>query len=222
MTVQSAGAGLAGAVTLSDAYHRDMQLVQRYAQQQAQDKVEELYQAFAYKHSIPVEQLKEKVKETMGKVMMKAETTKGDGAKTEAHVGPARKVPFAKRKGEAEALGMPGLPPDVLAFFGVQSSVPATPPLVVREYAAPRPGSTEAIGGYESDTILWQPVIALPADGKAKLNFTLGSAPGGYQVIVAGHTLDGRIGAVQGMIPIAPPAPAAPVAQPGPIPPEMP
>jgi hypothetical protein len=60
----------------------------------------------------------------------------------------------------------------------------------------------------ESDTILWQPVIVLPSTGKATLNFTLGGAPGGYQVVVAGHTLDGRVGAVRGVIPVAPAEPA--------------
>ena len=35
----------------------------------------------------------------------------------------------------------------------------------------------------------------------------LGSAPGGYQVIVAGHTPDGRIGSVRTVLPISPAAP---------------
>ena len=43
------------------------------------------------------------------------------------------------------------------------------------------------------DTILWQPVIVLPADGKARVAFHLGNARGGYEVVVAGHTLDGRL-----------------------------
>jgi hypothetical protein len=34
--------------------------------------------------------------------------------------------------------------------------------------------------------------------------FHLGYARGGYKVIVAGHTLDGRIGAVRRVIPVAP------------------
>ncbi len=75
------------------------------------------------------------------------------------------------------------------------------------------------------DTILWQPVIVLPTDGKAKLQFHLGNAPGGYQVVVAGHTLDGRIGAVRGIIPVTPPqltTPTAPPGQPAPVPPPAP
>ncbi|MBY0512296.1 MAG: hypothetical protein K2P78_00085, partial [Gemmataceae bacterium] len=70
------------------------------------------------------------------------------------------------------------------------------------EYAAPRPGSTEAAA--DPDTVLWQPVIVLPADGRATLDFRLGGSPAGYDVIVAGHTPDGRIGAVRGLLPVVP------------------
>jgi hypothetical protein len=79
----------------------------------------------------------------------------------------------------------------------------SNPPLFVREYAAQRPG-TEGTDNEPSDTILWQPLIVLPGDGKAKLNFFLGAARGGYQVVVAGHTLDGRIGAVREVIAVSP------------------
>ena len=96
-------------------------------------------------------------------------------------------------------------------------------PLVVREYAAPRPAPAPlTVAADAPDTILWEPVIVLPADGKATLSFHLGSAPGGYQFVVAGHTADGRLGAVRGLIaiaptrantqavPVPPPAPQAP------------
>ena len=87
------------------------------------------------------------------------------------------------------------------AADAIRSAVPRTAPLVIREYAAPRPGSNDA---HDSDTVLWQPVIVLPSDGKTTLRFYLGNAPGGYQVIVAGHTPDGRIGSVRTVLPIAP------------------
>ncbi|MBA4062711.1 MAG: hypothetical protein C0501_03215 [Isosphaera sp.] len=96
--------------------------------------------------------------------------------------------------------------PEAAAFFRVQNAVPEVPPLVVREYAAPRPGA-DGRAADPGDTVLWQPVVVLPADGKATLRFHLGNAPGGYQVIVAGHTLDGRVGAVRGVIPVVSPAP---------------
>jgi hypothetical protein len=99
--------------------------------------------------------------------------------------------------------GEAGLTADALARNRVVVAVLSSPPLIVREYAALRPGTDEA-DTEPSDTILWQPVIVLPGDGKARLNFFLGSAPGGYQVIVAGHTLDGRIGGVRGVIPVSP------------------
>jgi hypothetical protein len=96
------------------------------------------------------------------------------------------------------------------------------PPLVVREYAAPRPAPAPLPGAEAPDTVLWQPVIVLPADGKATLAFHLGAAPGGYQVVVAGHTADGRLGAVRGFIPVVPaesPAPVAPPVPGAPVPP---
>ncbi|MBM3980840.1 MAG: hypothetical protein FJ304_11250 [Planctomycetes bacterium] len=103
----------------------------------------------------------------------------------------------------------------------VRSSVTVVvAPLVVREYAAPRPAPPALADAPEaSDTILWEPVIVLPADGKAQLTFHLGSAPGGYQLVVAGHTADGRLGAVRELIAVAPPkalAPSVPVAPPAP------
>jgi hypothetical protein len=120
-------------------------------------------------------------------------------------------------------LGRPGftrLSPDEIARARVKDAVPHLPPLVVREYAAPRPGTQPGEDAPAGDTILWQPVVVLPSDGKATLELNLGSARG-YQVIVAGHTLDGRIGAVRRILPVAEPggpafapadAPAAPVA----------
>ncbi len=89
----------------------------------------------------------------------------------------------------------------VEAADSIRSAVPRTAPLVIREYAAPRPGAKDA---HDSDTVLWQPVIVLPSDGKTTLRFNLGNAPSGYQVIVAGHTLDGRIGSVRTVLPVAP------------------
>lgn len=81
------------------------------------------------------------------------------------------------------------------------AAVPGVTPLVVREYAAPRPGTQDAPPTV-GDTLLWQPVIVLPADGHARLSLPAGTVPGGYRVIVAGHTLDGRIGAVEGVGPV--------------------
>ncbi|MBA4186894.1 MAG: hypothetical protein C0467_02630 [Planctomycetaceae bacterium] len=108
--------------------------------------------------------------------------------------------------------GAVAVPAETRAIYRVGTAVPTTHPLVVREYAAPRPGMAKAGKGeaspYEADTVLWQPVIVMPATGKLTLPVQLGSASGGYEVIIAGHTLDGRIGAVRGIIPIGEPLPA--------------
>ncbi|VTU00492.1 a-macroglobulin complement component : Membrane protein containing Alpha-2-macroglobulin (Fragment) OS=Rhodopirellula maiorica SM1 GN=RMSM_06144 PE=4 SV=1: zf-HC2: A2M_N [Gemmataceae bacterium] len=110
--------------------------------------------------------------------------------------------------------GFVAVPAETRAIHRVGASVPTTHPLVVREYAAPRPSPADAPrdGSDEADTVLWQPVVVVPGTGKLTLPVQLGSAAGGYEVIVAGHTLDGRIGAVRGIIPVALPVPGVPVA----------
>jgi hypothetical protein len=109
--------------------------------------------------------------------------------------------------------------PEALALQRVKTALQTNPPLIVREYASPRPGA-EGASDELSDTILWQPAIVLPSDGQTRLNFTLGSAKGGYEVVVAGHTLDGRIGAIRGIIAVSPPSarPLSPVT----VPPKLP
>ncbi len=125
------------------------------------------------------------------------------------------------------AAGKPSLPaiPPADKFAAQQSRAPV-PPLVVREYAAPRPASIQVPDATEApDTVLWQPVIVLPADGKATLTFHLGAAPGGYQLVIAGHTADGRLGATRGLIAVSRPQTAAPVgpgAPAGAVPPTVP
>ena len=99
------------------------------------------------------------------------------------------------------------------------------PPLVVREYAAPRLEPTSLPDASALDTVLWQPVIVLPADGTAALNFNLGNSPGGYQLVIAGHTSDGRLGATRGVVTIVPsptPVPIEPAAPAGAVPPAAP
>lgn len=87
---------------------------------------------------------------------------------------------------------------DAAVAAHLRSAVPWVPPLVVREYAARRPA------GDAPATVLWQPLIVLPGDGRTTLTFTPGAAAGGYEVIVAGHTPDGRIGTVRRVVPPAP------------------
>ena len=115
---------------------------------------------------------------------------------------PANGLPHDKQE-KLPAPQANALKADILAYNRVKASITSISPLIVREYAAPRPGTTEAESEL-SDTILWQPVIVLPGDGKAKFMLQLGSAEGGYQIVVAGHTLDGRIGATRGLVKISP------------------
>jgi hypothetical protein len=132
-----------------------------------------------------------------------------DGALERAlSLGRTAKVAGAKRE------------PEAITLREARAAEPV-PPLVVREFAAPRPAAAPLADEEAPDTVLWRPVIVLPSDGKATLHFHLGAAPGGYEVAVAGHTADGRLGAARGLVrvspaptvnpagPVAPPAPAA-------------
>lgn len=70
------------------------------------------------------------------------------------------------------------------------------PPFIVREYAHQR---DPALGDVRSDfteCVYWHPVLVLPKTGKATIEFQLSDDIARYQVLVAGHTLDGRVGAV--------------------------
>jgi anti-sigma factor RsiW len=84
--------------------------------------------------------------------------------------------------------------------------LPTAMPLVVREYAhTPAPKAEGAAREDVTETVLWQPVIVTGADGKATVSFTLGDAVDPYRVLVAGHSLDGRIGATTGTIEVRKP-----------------
>lgn len=125
-----------------------------------------------------------------------------------------------KSANEAETIRARRMEEGALRMFSGEVAPPA--PLVVREYAAPRPAPASDETPDARDTLLWQPVIVLPAEGKTALTFALGSAPGGYEVVVAGHTLDGRLGAERRLVRVAPGAPNVSVPPPVPVPPRAP
>jgi uncharacterized protein YfaS (alpha-2-macroglobulin family) len=84
--------------------------------------------------------------------------------------------------------------------------LPQALPLVVREYAhVHQPVADGAPREDFTETLLWQPVIVTGADGKATVTFDLSDAVAPYRVRVSGHTLDGRIGAVSGVIEVRKP-----------------
>jgi hypothetical protein len=82
-------------------------------------------------------------------------------------------------QGAEMALGIPNVPP---------------PPLVVREYAHQHHHGEENVRSDFTETLYWQPVLVLP-DGKGQASFELCDSVTTFQVLVAGNTLDGRLGA---------------------------
>ncbi len=84
--------------------------------------------------------------------------------------------------------------------------LPQSLPLVVREYAHARQPLAEGAAREDfTETLLWQPVLVTNADGKASVSFTLSDAVAPYRVLVAGHSLDGRIGSVSGVLEVRKP-----------------
>ncbi len=69
-------------------------------------------------------------------------------------------------------------------------------PFVVREYAHERDPSLGVVRSDFTETVYWHPVLVLPESGKTKIEFQLADDIARYQVLVAGHTTDGRIGAI--------------------------
>jgi uncharacterized protein YfaS (alpha-2-macroglobulin family) len=73
---------------------------------------------------------------------------------------------------------------------------PPPEPMLVREYAHVRP--LEISAGERKDfldTVYWHPALVLP-NGTVDVEFQLGDAVTTYQLLVFGHTADGRIGSL--------------------------
>jgi anti-sigma factor RsiW len=94
-------------------------------------------------------------------------------------------------------------PPGAMGGRGGGFAMPAPPPppMVVREYAhAYRPGEDPVVRTDFAETLLWQPVLVVPADGKAQVSFELCDSVTAFEVTAFGHTLDGRLGAATGQV----------------------
>jgi hypothetical protein len=78
--------------------------------------------------------------------------------------------------------------------------LPAAVPFVVREYAHQRDPALGEVRSDFTETVFWHPVLVLPDSGKHAVEFQLADDIARYDVLVAGHTLDGRIGAVTKVI----------------------
>jgi hypothetical protein len=73
---------------------------------------------------------------------------------------------------------------------------PVPQPFVVREYAHHHVAHSTGVRTDFAETVFWHPVLVLPAEG-AKVSFDLGDEVTRYQVLVAAHTGDGRLGALE-------------------------
>jgi hypothetical protein len=80
---------------------------------------------------------------------------------------------------------------------------PSLRPFIVREFAHRR--ETGQAQPEHTETVYWHPVLILPDSGRTTVEFQLADGVAGYQVLVAGHTVDGRIGAVTRTIEARPP-----------------
>ena len=79
---------------------------------------------------------------------------------------------------------------------GRRSALPVIMPFMVREYAHERDPQLGEVRSDFTETVYWHPVLVLPESGKSTIEFQLSDDIARYQVLVAGHTLDGRIGAI--------------------------
>jgi hypothetical protein len=74
----------------------------------------------------------------------------------------------------------------------------AAAPCMLREYAHRRlVGPDPDLRWDFTETLYWHPVVVLP-NGKGEVEFQLGDSVTSYQVVVFGHTTDGRLGAFTG------------------------
>jgi hypothetical protein len=83
-------------------------------------------------------------------------------------------------------------------------------PFIVREYAHRRDPSLGPIGSDLTETVYWHPVLVLPDSGRTKVEFQLADDVARYRVLIAGHTVDGRVGAAVRTIEAVSPPPADP------------
>lgn len=77
---------------------------------------------------------------------------------------------------------------------GLQLEYWLQPPLVAREYAHLRTSGGKAAEDL-AETLYWHPVFVL-TDGKGEASFDLPDSATTFQILAAGHTLDGRLGAI--------------------------
>lgn len=89
------------------------------------------------------------------------------------------------------------LPP---MFEQIQARPSDVGPMFVREYAHQRAPELGEIRGDNTETVYWHPALVIPNEGHTTIQFQLSDEITRYQVLVAGHTTDGRLGAVTRII----------------------
>ncbi|HEX3147192.1 MAG TPA: alpha-2-macroglobulin family protein [Gemmataceae bacterium] len=94
------------------------------------------------------------------------------------------------------AQGVPAAPGAADVAAVVEQLQNASMPFIVREYAHQRDPSLGNLREDHTETVYWHPVLVLPGDGHTKVEFQLSDDIARYQILVAGHTTDGRIGAI--------------------------
>jgi hypothetical protein len=112
-----------------------------------------------------------------------------DRAKEEAKV----MAPAIAEVGPGEAV--PGGPPPIPPGGEVDNQFASTS-FAVREYAHRRDPSLGSKRENFTETVYWHPVLVLPDSGRATVEFQLSDDIARYQILVAGHTVDGRVGAI--------------------------
>jgi hypothetical protein len=88
------------------------------------------------------------------------------------------------------------LPDDGLFDEGLEDRDEVPAPLLVREFAHRRATTPSGVRSDFAETLYWHPVLVLPEDGPTQVSFDLGDSVTRFQVAVAAHTLDGRLGAM--------------------------
>jgi hypothetical protein len=115
-----------------------------------------------------------------------------------------RQAEFLKRLRQPNADGVrgeaPPMAPGGVAGMARQLALEKPPAFTIREFAHQH--SVAASGQPRSDfaeTLYWHPVLVL-GDGSGRVSFDMSDSVTTFEVAVAGHTLDGRIGAVKSEI----------------------
>lgn len=132
----------------------------------------------------------------------------------QAGAAPARGFRRAPAAADAKAipglLGVPAPPaatpmPQIGAvIMGGGAAAPPLPPpvpapLVVREYAHAHSTAPSEVRTDFTETLYWNPALVLN-QGRAEVAFDLSDSVTSFQVLVAGYTLDGRLGATMATV----------------------